>query len=53
MAKYGIDPDEFDKITEEADSNVEPVSDVDEYFDRLQDEIYKETIKQKKAKWDW
>ena len=53
MAKYGIDPDEFDKITEEADNNVEPVSDADEYFDRLQDEIYKETIKQKKAKWDW
>ena len=53
MAKYGIDPDEFDKITEEADNNVEPVSDADEYFDRLQDEIYKETIKQKKARWDW
>ena len=39
IEKYGIDPDEFDKMADEADENIDPVSDADEYFDKLQDEM--------------
>lgn len=41
IEKYGIDPDEFDKMADEADENIDPVSDADEYFDKLQDEMIK------------
>ena len=48
MEKYGIDPDEFDKISEEADTEIDPVSNADEYFEKLQEKMIQKAQKKRR-----